>query len=49
MAVYLLAYVILALHVSGRVHSPVAVKPPIPTGWVRGQTGHFGKEIEASV
>jgi hypothetical protein len=49
MEVYLLAYIILALYVSGRIHSSVALKPAVPTGWVQGQSGHFGKEIEASV
>jgi len=44
MEVYLLAYVILALYVSGRIHSPVALKPPVLTGWVRVQYRHFGKE-----
>jgi hypothetical protein len=49
MEVYLPAYVTLALYVSGRIHSPAALKPPVPTGYVRGQSGHFGKESEASV
>jgi len=49
MKVYLLAYAIWALYFSGRIHSPFALKPPVPTGWVRGQSGHFGKESEAPV
>jgi len=49
MEVYLLAYITLALYVSGRIHSSVALKPPVPTGCVREQSGHLGKEIEASV
>jgi hypothetical protein len=44
MEVYRLTYVILALYVSGRIHSPVALKLPVPIRWVRGQYGHFGKE-----
>jgi hypothetical protein len=33
MEVYLLAYIILTLYVGGRIHSPVALKPPV-THWV---------------
>jgi hypothetical protein len=36
MEVYLHEYVILTLCVSGRIHSPAALKPPVPTGWARG-------------